>query len=272
MLEFAGALPELREKVDQDLQRRGLPRQKVLAVVVSLLEKTLIRVGNSEYARENKSFGLTTLRNRHIEIDGAQVKFEFRGKSGKLWRLSLADRRMARVIRNCQELPGQHLFQYVDEAGARTAVTSADVNDYLREIAGREITAKDFRTWAGTWLAATELAALSPFESEAQAKRNVRGVIALVAARLGNTPAICRKCYIHPEIVEAYLEGNLKLAPLIPDRPASGAGLTDEEARVLAFLRRRLRGARQSRGAKIGLRQGTGGTASAPARSAQTGD
>jgi DNA topoisomerase-1 len=202
----------------------------------------------------------------------AQVKFEFRGKSGKLWRLSLTDRRMARVIRNCQELPGQHLFQYVDDEGARTAITSADVNDYLREVAGREITAKDFRTWAGTWLAATELAALAQWESDAEAKRNVRSVIAIVASRLGNTPAICRKCYIHPKVLDAYLENDLLLGPSPVKRSRRlGAGLTEEEARVVNFLRRRLRGAKQSRGAKIAAHLLNGGTPSAAERSNPNG-
>jgi DNA topoisomerase I len=236
MAAFARGLPALRERLTKDLQSGGLSHRRVLAAVVRLLETTLIRVGNDEYARRNKSFGLTTLIDRHVLVEGAKLRFEFTGKSGKVWRLSLTDRRIARVVRECQELPGQRLFRYVDERGWRLAVTSADVNAYLREISGRDITAKDFRTWAGTWRAATALAKAPPFASAAEAKRHARKVVAEVAERLGNTPAVCRKSYIHPEIVEAYLRGELKLRPAAV---ATGPHeLSAEERSVLAFLRR----------------------------------
>jgi DNA topoisomerase-1 len=236
MATFARGLPALREQLSKDLQSGSLTRRRVLAAVVHLLESTLIRVGDDEYARQNKSFGLTTLIDRHVLVEGAKLRFEFTGKSGKMWRLSLTGRRMARVVRECQELPGQRLFRYVDERGWRLAVTSADVNAYLREISGRDITAKDFRTWAGTWRAATALAKTGPCASVAEAKRNVRKVVAEVAERLGNTPTVCRKSYIHPEIVEAYFKGELRLRPV-----AVAAGpneLSAEERSVLAFLKR----------------------------------
>ena len=190
---------------------RGLSRERVLATVVHLLETTLIRVGNEDYAKENKSYGLTTLRNRHVDVDGPELRFSFTGKSGKAWRLRVKDRRVARIVRRCQDLPGQHLFQYFDETGERQVVTSADVNAYLKEITGRDITAKDFRTWAGTVLAALALQEFETFDAQAGAKRNVKTAIERVASRLGNTPTICRKCYIHPEILNSYIEGALLL-------------------------------------------------------------
>jgi DNA topoisomerase I len=239
MLEFGRALPELRARVEADLQRRGLERAKILATVVRLLETTLIRVGNADYARDNHSYGLTTLRNRHVAIEGAKLRFEFRGKSGKLWRLSLTDRRIARVIRRCQELPGQHLFQYVDDSGSTVAVSSTDVNAYLREISGREITAKDFRTWAGTALAASALSQ-RPFDNASEAKRHLRDAIAQVAARLGNTATVCRKAYIHPEVIAAYLAKELKWARNnCEDSSDVDALLPENERRLLAFLSRR---------------------------------
>jgi DNA topoisomerase-1 len=243
MLTFAKALPALRKAVDDHMKQRGLPREKVLATIVHLLETTLIRVGNSDYVRQNRSYGLTTLRDPHVEVEGAQLKFQFKGKSGKTWHLSVKDRRVARIVKACQDLPGQELFQYLDEAGERRTVTSADVNAYLREITGREITAKDFRTWAGTVLAAMALSAFEAFDTQAKAKKNVRAAIEDVASRLGNTPTICRKCYVHPEVFTTYLEGALLIeirdeveATLRKDL----AGLRPEEAAVLTFLEARL--------------------------------
>ena len=243
MLEFARALPAIRERLDADMRRHGLPREKVLATVVHLLENTLIRVGNLDYAKQNKSYGLTTLRDQHVEIEGGTLRFEFKGKSGKTWRLAHRDRRIAKVVKACQDVPGQHLFQYLDADGVRHAVTSTDVNSYLRSISGREITAKDFRTWAGTVLAAMALQEFEAFDNAAKAKKNVRAAIEKVASRLGNTPTICRKCYIHPEIVNCYLEGEL----LESVRTEVEAELRDdlgslkpEETAVLALLQKRL--------------------------------
>ena len=208
MLLFGLALPKLRARVDEDLGRAGLPREKILATVVRLLETTLIRVGNEEYARANDSYGLTTLRSRHVDVDGNRLRFEFRGKSGVRRLVSLHDRRLARIIRRCQDLPGHELFQYVDESGARRAIDSQDVNDYLREITRQEITAKDFRTWNGTVLAAAALREASRAEAK-PTKRAVVRCIEQVAARLGNTKAVCRKCYVHPKVIDAYLDGSL---------------------------------------------------------------
>lgn len=244
MLDFARGLPELRAQVDADMSRRGLPVEKVLATIVFLLENTMIRVGNTRYARENKSHGLTTLRMRHVTLDGNQVrfKFKFKGKSGKEWNLGLRDRRVARIIRAVQEIPGQHLFQYVDDDGTRRQVTSTEVNDYLRQITGRQVTAKDFRTWTGTVLAALALAEYEKADSEAAAKRNVRDAIESVAARLGNTPTICRQCYVHPQIIDAYLADELKLeiADTIDDT-LTQTDLRPEETQVLRFLKKRLK-------------------------------
>ncbi|HYD75848.1 DNA topoisomerase IB [Ramlibacter sp.] len=237
MIEFAQALPQLRAALAQHMALRGLPREKVLATVVHLLESTLIRVGNDDYARQNRSFGLTTLRDRHVEVEGAQLRFRFKGKSGKSWQLQLHDRRVARVVRACQELPGQRLFQYADEAGELREVTSTDVNADLREISGRDITAKDFRTWAGTVMAAFALQAIGPADATRKA---VRDAVAAVAARLGNTPTICRKCYVHPEVFAAWQAGELVLAvESVRVRDATG-GLRPEEAAVLALLQARL--------------------------------
>jgi DNA topoisomerase-1 len=243
MLAFAEALPAIRARVDADMRRPGLPREKVLATVVQLLETTLIRVGNDDYARQNGSFGLTTLRTRHVAVEGAALRFAFTGKSGRTWKVGLADRRVARIVRQLQELPGQELFRYLDEDGEARTVTSADVNAYLREISGRDITAKDFRTWAGTVLAALALREFERFDSQAAAKRNLRAAIDRVAARLGNTPTICRKCYVHPEILDSYLEGNLLLEVQSQAAEALSSNLTElrvEEAAVLALLTARL--------------------------------
>ena len=206
---FAAALPGIRARTTSDLARAGLPREKVLATVVRLLEKSLIRVGNEEYAKTNDSFGLTTLRDRHVAVKGSTLRFEFRGKSGKRHSVGINDRRLARIVKQCRDLPGQELFQYVDDEGARQDVTSADVNAYLREVTGEDFTAKDFRTWAGTVLAATALRELDTAASAAKAKKNVLQAIEAVAGVLGNTPAVCRKSYIHPAIIDSYLDGSL---------------------------------------------------------------
>jgi DNA topoisomerase I len=241
---FADALPRIRTKVRRHMTLRGLPRKKVLATVVHLLETTLIRVGNDDYARQNKSFGLTTLRNRHAAVEGSEVRFRFIGKSGKQWSLKVKDRRVAKIIKACQELPGQDLLQYLDQDGKQQNVTSADVNAYLKEITGQDITAKDFRTWAGTVLAALALKEVESFDTAAQAKRNLRAAIERVAARLGNTPAICRKCYVHPEVLNSYLDGSLVLeikSQVESELRDKITGLQPEEAAVLALLRARLK-------------------------------
>ena len=240
---FAKALPDIRSTIKAHMALRGLPRQKVLATVVHLLETTLIRVGNADYAKQNKSYGLTTLRAPHVDVDGGELTFEFKGKSNKVWNLRVHDRRVAKIVKACQDLPGQQLFQYIDGEGMRHGVSSQDVNDYLREITQRDITAKDFRTWAGTVLAALALNEFGAIDSEAKAKKNVRAAIESVASRLGNTATICRKCYVHPEVLECYMSGSLLLevkqevdAELRQNLPH----LKPEEAAVLALLERRL--------------------------------
>lgn len=244
MIAFARALPRLRENVERDLRRPGLPRDKVLAAVVRLLETTLIRVGNDEYARSNHSFGLTTLQDRHAVIDGPRVTFRFRGKSGVTHEIDIEDRRLANIVKRCQDLPGQELFQYLDEAGRVCDVTSADVNDYLRRRAGADFTAKDFRTWAGTVLAARALKEFQAFDTRAQAKRNLVEAIETVARRLGNTRAVCRKCYVHPAVIDSYLDGTL--VETLRDRVEAELKkplqrLPPEEAAVLALLQQNLR-------------------------------
>jgi DNA topoisomerase-1 len=243
MLAFGAALPRIRQQVAHDLALPGLPRRRVLAAVVRLLEKTLARVGNEEYARDNKSFGLTTLRNRHTRVQGSRVKFDFRGKHGIEHHLELQDRRLANIIARCRELPGQHLFQFADADGELHDISSHDVNDYLAEISGEDITAKDFRTWAATNLAALALHEFERFDSEAKNKKNVLRAVEAVAGMLGNTPSVCRKCYIHPAIFDGYLDGSLvealkRRADEALDDPHSG--LTAEEAAVTAFLSKRL--------------------------------
>ena len=236
MVAFGRALPTIRAGVDAALSRPGLNREKVLALVVRLLEITLIRVGNEEYARDNASFGLTTLRRRHVAVSGEKLRFRFRGKSGKEHAFGIRDRRLSRIVKRCQELPGQELFRYVDGRGRKRGVGSADVNVYLRAVSGRDFTAKDFRTWAGTVRAAYALNALEPFSSARQAKRNLARAVESVAVRLGNTPAICRRCYIHPVVVDAYLGG--KLAGALRRRaawPRTG-GLHSHEQSVLDML------------------------------------
>jgi DNA topoisomerase-1 len=244
MLEFAQALPAIRKTIQDHMGLRGLPREKVLATVVHLLETTLIRVGNADYVKQNKSYGLTTLRDPHVKVEGAELRFQFKGKSGKSWRLQVKDRRVARIVKACQDLPGQDLFQYIDEAGERQSVTSADVNAYLKEITGRDVTAKDFRTWAGTVLAALALAEFETFDSEAKAKKNIRAAIERVSSRLGNTPTICRQCYVHPEVFTCYLEGALLLEvkeEIEEELREDLAGLKAEEAAVLTLLEARLK-------------------------------
>ncbi len=243
MIAFAHALPGIRERVDADMKLRGLPRAKVLATVVHLLETTMIRVGNADYARQNESYGLTTLENEHVDVEGNRLKFHFKGKSGKTWKLSVRDRRVARIVKASQDLPGEHLFQYLDDAGEQHSVTSGDVNAYLREVAGTAVTAKDFRTWTGTVLAALALAEFEKVDSHAAAKRNVRAAIEQVAARLGNTPTVCRKCYVHPEVLDSYLARELVLEvreEVAKELTDDSATLRPEETLVLAFLQRRL--------------------------------
>ena len=243
MLGFGKALPAIRQRVDAALRLPGLPREKVLATIVYLLEATMMRVGNEEYARQNKSFGLTTLRDRHARIDGSEVEFRFRGKSGVQHAIRVDDPRLARIVRRMRDLPGQELFQYVDEDSQQRTVGSADVNDYLREITGEDFTAKDFRTWSGTLLAALALQEYEKFDSEAQAKKNVVRAIETVAERLGNTPSICRKCYVHPAVIESYIDGTMlhALQERARDEMANELrALSPEEAAVLALLQERL--------------------------------
>jgi DNA topoisomerase I len=248
MIDFARALPKIRRAVARDLRRKGLSREKVLAAIVRFMEATLIRVGNEEYAKNNHSFGLTTLQDRHAKISHGKVKLEFRGKSGVEHELEVNDARLAAVAKKCQDLPGQELFQYIDASGKVCDVGSTDVNDYLREISGgSDFTAKDFRTWAGTVLAATALAEFKQFDSQAQAKRNIVQAIESVAGKLGNTRAVCRKCYIHPEILNAYLDGSLveNLSRRAATLATPAAKLRPDEAAVLALLRRRLAAAKR---------------------------
>jgi DNA topoisomerase-1 len=235
-IDFGMALPRIRARVDGDLRRRGVPRERVLATVVSLLDQALIRVGNLEYARDNNSFGLTTLRDRHAKINGGTVRFEFRGKSGKVHNVTLRNRRLARIVRQCQEIPGQELFQYIDEEGNRQRIGSADVNEYIREAGGSDFTAKDFRTWAGTVLATQSLAECEPFVSETQAKHNLVEAVKCVAEQLGNTPAVCRAAYIHPDVIDLYSEG--RLAEELRRSRGPRNGLSPDEAAVLRVLRR----------------------------------
>ena len=246
MLAFAETLPKIRRRTKQDLRKPGLPREKVVATVINLLEKSLIRVGNDEYAKANNSYGLTTLRNKHVRVRGAMLKFEFQGKSGKRHTVDVEDKRLARIVKACQDLPGQQLFEYLDESGERRNVASNDVNAYLKELTGQDFTAKDFRTWAGTVLACDALSGLAAFESQAAAKKNVVEAIAAVAQQLGNTKAVCRKAYIHPLIIECYLAG--ALAAKSSQASANGKprrGLSTREASVLALVRRLAKGAKR---------------------------
>ena len=257
IIAFAQALPRIRRRVNRHLKCAGLPREKVLAVVVRLLEATLIRVGNDEYAKSNHSFGLTTMRDEHAQIDGSTIFFDFRGKSGREHEIDLTDRRLARIVAQCQELPGQELFQFVNEQGEVRDVGSQDVNEYLREISGEDFTAKDFRTWAGTVLAAKVLQEFKEFDSQAAAKRNVVRAIEHVAGRLGNTKAVCRKCYIHPAVIDAYLEKSLiETVREETERELREElkSLPPEEAAVLALLRKRMQ--RELREAEAPKRSG----------------
>jgi DNA topoisomerase-1 len=236
LIPFARALPRIRRRVERDLALAGLPREKVLATIVRLLEATRIRVGNEEYARENESFGLTTLRERQVRVRGGKLSFRFRGKSGVEHTIELTDRRLASIVRQVQELPGEELFRYVDDDGETRRIESSDVNAYLKEISGEDFTSKDFRTWAGTVLAARALVALQPPASQAEGKRNIAQAIESVAKQLGNTKAVCRKCYVHPAVFESYLEGRL------------GERMRDasEEKGIVALLEARMRRERAS--------------------------
>jgi DNA topoisomerase-1 len=251
ILDFAAALPALRRRVDQDMSVSGLPRTKVVAAVAQLLEKTLIRVGNEEYARDNHSFGLTTMRDDHARVSGSTIRFRFKGKSGKFHDISFSDARLARIVKRCQELPGRELFQYLDEDGQVQNIGSADVNEYLRMVMGREFTAKDFRTWTGTVLAARALRELEGFGSDTQAKKNILQAVEAVAGVLGNTRSVCRKCYIHPAIIDAYLDRSLAqaLSERAGRRLADAHALSRFETAVLALLQRRLRRDAQRRSA-----------------------
>jgi DNA topoisomerase-1 len=243
MLALSDVLQRIRERVEHDIALPGLPRTKVMATVVWLLERTLIRVGTHEYAKANKSFGLTTLRRRHVQIDGSTLQFDFRGKSGVVHTVAVTDRRIARIVQRCAELPGYELFQFVDDAGQRQSVQAEDVNAYLREIAGREVTAKDFRTWAGTMLTAEALRDMGVAPSRRQAEQNVLRAIDRTASRLGNTRSVCRKYYIHPTLISAYLNGDvLPPAPKkeFRERSPRAAPLRQHEAEVLEFLKARL--------------------------------
>ena len=243
MLLFGVALPEIRERVEHDLALPGLAQRKVLATIVRLMETTLIRVGNAEYARENHSYGLTTMRNRHVRVAGSTVSFDFKGKSGVRHTIDVNDRRLAKIVQRCQDIPGYELFQYVDDEGERHAIDSADVNEYLREISGQEFTAKDFRTWAGTVLACTMLQEFEAFRSQTEAKRNVVEAIKSVAARLGNTPSVCRKCYVHPAVLDSYFGGSMfellehRVEMEIDD---SCSALKREELAIMELLKQRV--------------------------------
>src|SRR6476661_2119412 len=235
MVAFSESLPRLRKRMKDDLAKSGLPREKVLATVVRLLECTGIRVGNEEYARNNRSFGLTTLRDHHVEISGSTMRFEFRGKSGKTHRVALSDRRLARIVARCQAVPGAELFQYEDDEGGRVAIGSGDVNDYLREISGEDFTAKDFRTWAGTLQAVAALEALGPATSEREAKSAILKAIDQVAEQLNNTRAVCRKYYVHPAVLERYEAGTLHEA--LANGRGNGSAVTGLEPGEKALVR-----------------------------------
>ena len=237
LVPFARALPVLRRRIAADLRTKELTKHKVLAAVVQLLEKTLIRVGNVEYARTNNSFGLTTLKDGHVKIRGGQLRFEFRGKSGIRQSVTFADRRLAMIVKRCQDLPGQTLFQHVDNTGRRRVITSADVNAYLRDATGAEFTAKDFRTWAGTMLAALALRDDSTHESERKARSTILRAVERVSAHLGNTPSVCRACYIHPFVLEAYADGTLRSRLAAHKRTIRG--LSVDETAVLGLLEQR---------------------------------
>ena len=237
LADFAAALPQIRKRVDRDIKLPGLPREKVLATVVRLLERTFMRIGNNEYARQNKSFGLTTIKDRHVTIRGPHLRFRFRGKSGRQHEVDVRDGEVAKIISKLQDLPGQDLFQYIDDNGEVRDIGSQDVNDYLREITNKDFTAKDFRTWAGTLLSALALDAQGGFETKTQAKANIKTAICAVAELLGNTPTICRRCYVHPAVLETY-SAAAQIPGLRQAMQKSGARrLRSAETAVLRFLR-----------------------------------
>ena len=246
MLIFGTQLPRIREQVDHDLGLPGMPKQKVIATIVRLLERSLARIGNEEYARTNNSFGLTTLRHRHVKVAGSRVTLDFRAKHGIQRHIELTDKRLAKIVKRLDDLPGQELFQFLDADGKQHGIGSDDVNAYLHEVTGQDITAKDFRTWAATNLAALALKEFEAFDSKAKAKKNVLRAIEAVAKLLGNTPAICRKCYIHPAIFEGYLDGSLvtgladRAEEILTNTEASKGTLSAEEVAVTAFLERKL--------------------------------
>lgn len=243
MMVFGTALPTIRERVEEHLAKPGLPREKILATIVRLMEVTLIRVGNVEYARQNQSYGLTTMRGKHVQVAGSTVTFKFPGKSGVKHSIDVTDRRLARIVQRCQDIPGYELFQYVESDGSHHTVDSADVNEYLREITGQYFTAKDFRTWAGTVLACMMLQEFEAFESETQAKKNVVEAIKSVAARLGNTPSVCRKCYVHPAVLDSYMNGAMMKSvkrQVEEDLPGSSKELRQEEIALMKLLQRQL--------------------------------
>jgi DNA topoisomerase-1 len=233
MAAFARALPKIRREVARHLRAADLCKEKVVAAVVQLLEKTFIRIGNEEYARANGSFGLTTLRDRHVKIRGQEMRFEFKGKSGVRQSVTLSDTRLARILKRCQDIPGQELFQYVDENGRRRLITSSDVNRFLRDAVGESFSAKDFRTWAGTLIAVRALRDKHPGNTQSETKSVLVDAVKVVSTHLGNTPAVCRACYIHPAVLEAYVDGTL-LSRL--SRARKTRGLSDEECAVLALL------------------------------------
>jgi DNA topoisomerase-1 len=237
MIGFAQALPQIREKTNRDTRRDGMPREKVLGTVVRLLEKTLIRVGNDEYAKQNGSFGLTTLRDGHVDVRGGRVRFTFRGKSGIQHAIDLDDRRLARLVKACRDIPGYDLFQYIDDEGERQSVGSSDVNAYLKEVSGEDYTSKDFRTWAGTVLAAEFLRACGPSTSQTECKRSIVRAVEAVAQRLGNTKAVSRKCYIHPTVFDAYVDGLMTKMRVVKRASRSPHALSESEAAVLALLK-----------------------------------
>jgi DNA topoisomerase I len=239
MIAFVEALPVIRDRVQKDLEEPGLPKEKILATIVHLLELTLIRIGNEEYAKENNSYGLTTMRNHHLNVKGSKIRFQFKGKSGKSHSIGIKNKRLARILKKCQEIPGQELFQYIDENGNPVSIDSSDVNDYLRSITNQDFTAKDFRTWAGTIYTFMTLRNFDPYQSEADAKTQIKLTIETVAELLGNTPTICRKCYIHPQVLDGHLDRSLmKLESKSPERVP---GLAEEEVLVLSYLRKQSR-------------------------------
>jgi DNA topoisomerase-1 len=243
---FAKALPKIRARVAKDLKRPGLQREKILATVIKLLEVSLIRVGNEEYANDNGSYGLTTMQDRHVKVNGSKVQFKFRGKSGKDHTIDVKSSHLAKIVRQCQDLPGQDLFQYIDDEGKKQDVKSEDVNAYLHEIVAGDYTAKDFRTWSGTVLAAMALSELRKHDTKAQAKKNIKQAIESVAEKLGNTPTICRKCYVHPAVIDSYLDGSTLnvVRQRASQLRAGGTKLRPEESSVLALLEKRLRAER----------------------------